>query len=142
MKLTELAYNLKWFFSGITDKPLGTLKKHLAQKKIRVILICSAALIVAVPLVIDATAKILALIEDSKKNTVKNVFSFDPIAAEDFFIPDEPDFLPPVILERERKEVWSVEDASEFWTAPSEFSGEFWRDRVSDSIDQLLEPLP
>jgi hypothetical protein len=148
MKLAELVYNLKWFLSGLLDKPSKAFEKRLAQKKIRMIVICSAFLIIAVPLVIAVISKIM-LTADSKKNTMNNVFSFDsnvfsfdPIAPGDFFIAEEPDFLPPVMLEQERKEAWSIEDAAEFWTPPSEFSHEFWRDEVSDSIDRLLEPLP
>jgi hypothetical protein len=141
MKLAELVYNLKWFFSGLLDKPLKVLEKRWAQKKIRMIVICSAFLIITVPLVIAVISKII-LAEDSKKNTMNNVFSFDPIAPGDFFIAEEPDFLPQVMLEQERKEAWSTEDAAEFWMPPSEFSREFWRNKVSDSIDRLLEPLP
>jgi hypothetical protein len=141
MKLAELAYNLKWFFSGLLDKPLKALEKLWAQKKIRMFVICSVFLIIVVPLVIFVTSGII-LTADSKKNIVDNVFTFGPIAPEDFFIPEEPDFLPPVMLEQEQKKTWSIEDAAEFWTPPSEFDSKFWRDKVSDSLDRLLEPLP
>ncbi|MDR0683917.1 MAG: hypothetical protein LBF83_02165 [Spirochaetaceae bacterium] len=141
MKLGELAYNLKWFFSGLLDKPLKALEKLWTQKRVRMIVVCSAVLIIAVPLAIFVTAKIVLTV-DSKKNTKNYVFSFDPVAPEDFFIPEEPDFLPSVMLEREQKKTWSVEDAAEFWTPPSQFPREFWLEEVSNSIDRLLEPLP
>ncbi|MDR3356434.1 MAG: hypothetical protein LBO04_04520 [Spirochaetaceae bacterium] len=141
MKLTELAYNLKWFFSSLAEKPLKAMEKLRLPKKTRLPVVCAIVLIVAVPIVIAVTAKVL-LAAAGKKNAADNVFSFDPIAPEDFFLPEEPDFLPPVMLEQEQKKAWSVEDAAEFWTAPSGFSAEFWREEVSDSIDRLLEPLP
>ncbi|MDR2445462.1 MAG: hypothetical protein LBD44_05960 [Spirochaetaceae bacterium] len=141
MKLAELAYNLKWFFPGLLDKPLKALEKLWAQKKVRMIVVCSVVLIIAVPLAIVVSARII-LSADGKKNMMGDVFSFDQIAPEDFFIPEEPDFLPPVMLEQEQKKTWSVEDAAEFWTPPSQFPREFWLEEVSNSIDRLLEPLP
>ncbi|MDR2344118.1 MAG: hypothetical protein LBD86_06280 [Spirochaetaceae bacterium] len=141
MKLTELAYSLKWFFSGLQDRPVKALKKLRVHGKVRLIVVCSTVLLVAVTLVTALTVRI-TLNADAEKNTRYSFFSFDPLAPEDFFLSEEPEFLPPVMLEQERKDAWSVEDASEFWTAPSEFSGEFWREEVSASIDRLLEPLP
>jgi hypothetical protein len=141
MGLEELAYNLKWFFSNILDKPLKAAKNLLEQKTPRLIVLCAAALIVVIPLTIIITANI-ALSVQNKKIARENVFQPDPIAAEDIFIPEKPDFLPSIMLERQQREVWTSEDAAEFWTDPAEISDEFWRRRISDSLDRLLETLP
>ncbi|MDR2097491.1 MAG: hypothetical protein LBP37_03125 [Spirochaetaceae bacterium] len=141
MKLTEIVYGFKWFLSGLLEKPLREFGKLWAKKTIRILVICSAALAFAVPLVVIVTAKISSDIKN-KEAAPDYVFTPDPIAAEDLFIPEEPDFLPPVMLEQEQKEAWSTEDASKFWTDPGEFPREFWIGRISASIDRLLEPLP
>jgi hypothetical protein len=141
MKLVEFAYSLKWFLSGLTDKPRKALGKWLAQKQVRIAVICSAVLIVAVPLAVILAANISSAI-GNKNPAPEYVFSPDPIAPEDLFIPEEPDFLPSVLLEQEQKKTWRAGDASKFWTDPGEFPREFWRERITDSIDGLLESVP
>jgi hypothetical protein len=141
MKLAEFGYSLKWFLSGLTDKPLKAFGKWWARKTVRITVICSAALIVAVPLAVVLAANIHSAMRN-KKPVPEYVFTPDAIDPKDIFIPEEPDFLPPVLLEQEQKEVWLSEDASKFWTDPGEFSREFWQERITDSIDRLLETLP
>jgi hypothetical protein len=143
MGLGEFAYGLKWFFSKLLERPAGELKKlfeKLFEKKIaRIAGLVSVVLVVAAPLVIAITARIALEIQRNEPRP-DMVFEPDPIDA--LFIPDEPDFLPPVILEQEQKTVWTGADAAEFWTDPLEFSDEYWRQKLSQSIDRLLEPLP
>jgi hypothetical protein len=64
------------------------------------------------------------------------------IPLEDLFLPDEPDFLPPVILGRERREAWTAEDAEPFWYKPPKEGETEWRERVEQVIDELLERVP
>jgi hypothetical protein len=40
------------------------------------------------------------------------------IPAEELFLPDEPDFLPGTLLERERRTSWTEQDAVEYWQDP------------------------
>jgi hypothetical protein len=70
------------------------------------------------------------------------IFNPAPIPPEDLFLPEEPDFLPPVILERERRGAWTAEDAEPFWYNPLEDGEEGWRDLVEKVIDDLLERVP
>lgn len=64
------------------------------------------------------------------------------IPREELFFPDEPDFLPGVLLERERREVWTAEDAAPYWQDPLKSGEEPWRDQVESVIDDLLERAP
>jgi hypothetical protein len=66
----------------------------------------------------------------------------EPLPAEDFFLPYEPDFVPDVLLERDPKDGWTEEDARPFWTDPLEGNEEFWRKRIESGIDSLLEHVP
>jgi hypothetical protein len=65
-----------------------------------------------------------------------------PVPPEELFLPEEPDFLPPVILERPRREAWTVEDAEAHWYNPLEQGEEAWRERVEQVIEELLERVP
>ena len=65
-----------------------------------------------------------------------------PIPAEELFLPDEPDFLPGVLLERERRENWTEVDAQEYWQDPLRFGEEQWRDKVEAAINEMLERIP
>ncbi|MDR3325283.1 MAG: hypothetical protein LBS82_04795 [Spirochaetaceae bacterium] len=69
-------------------------------------------------------------------------FAPNRIGADAFFLPAEPDFLPEAILERERRESWSVLNAAPFWTDPREWGDDFWRERMRAAIDALLERVP
>jgi hypothetical protein len=64
------------------------------------------------------------------------------IPPEELFFPEEPDFLPGFIPERERREAWTTEDAAPFWYNPLEKDEEQWRNRIESVIDELLEHVP
>ena len=61
------------------------------------------------------------------------------IPPEDLFLPDEPDFIPGVILDREKRSVWTVDDVMPWWQDPSRDGEEQWRDRIERTIDELME---
>ncbi|MDR1444508.1 MAG: hypothetical protein LBI94_06480 [Treponema sp.] len=69
-------------------------------------------------------------------------FKAVPVPPEDLFLPEEPDFLPPVILERERRDAWTADDAEPYWYNPLEEGEEGWREQVEKVIDELLERVP
>jgi hypothetical protein len=64
------------------------------------------------------------------------------IPPEELFLPEEPDFIPGVLLERERRTSWSVEDAESFWQDPLRNGEEQWRNLVETIIDELMERVP
>lgn len=65
-----------------------------------------------------------------------------PIPAEDLFLPDEPDYIPGVLLKRDRKLNWTEKDAEEFWQDPLKNGEEPWREKIESSIDDYLERVP
>jgi len=65
-----------------------------------------------------------------------------PIPAGEVFLPDEPDFLPGVLLGREQRSVWTEQDAAEYWQNPLRQGEEEWRNKIETSIDELLERVP
>jgi hypothetical protein len=62
------------------------------------------------------------------------------IAAEELFIPAEPDFTPELIFERERRRFWSLEDIRPYWRTPD--SGDRWREEIKSAVDKLMEGIP
>ncbi|MCL2277608.1 MAG: hypothetical protein FWC21_06885 [Treponema sp.] len=106
------------------------------QKK-KLILACTAAfafiLTIAVVISISATNN-----NDTQAQPERLTVIF-PIPVDEIFLPDEPDFLPDVLLERERRLYWSEQDASEYWQDPLRSGEETWRVMIETSIDDLLE---
>jgi hypothetical protein len=64
------------------------------------------------------------------------------IPPEELFLPGEPDFLPPVMLERERRETWTAEDAKPFWRDPLEEGKGPYIERMHKEIDAIMERVP
>jgi malate synthase len=64
------------------------------------------------------------------------------IPPDEIFLPDEPDFVPGVLLERERRVVWTEEDAAPFWQDPLIDGEQQWRDRIEKTIDEIMENVP
>jgi len=65
-----------------------------------------------------------------------------PIPPEELFLPDEPDYLPGVILGREQRSSWTEEDAAEYWQDPLRHGEEQWRVNIEAAIDEFLERVP
>jgi hypothetical protein len=64
------------------------------------------------------------------------------IPPEELFFPDEPDFIPGVLLEREPRDSWTAEDAAPYWQDPLKYGEEPWREQAESVIDELLERVP
>jgi uncharacterized integral membrane protein len=64
------------------------------------------------------------------------------IPSEEIFFPEEPDFIPGVLLERERRAGWTNLDASMYWQDPLRYGEEAWREKVEAAIDELMERVP
>jgi hypothetical protein len=58
------------------------------------------------------------------------------------FLPDEPDFIPGVMLGREQRTVWTAGDAESLWQDPLKNGEEPWRNRIEDAIDAIMESVP
>ena len=67
---------------------------------------------------------------------------YDPIPPQEIFLPDEPDFVPGVLLERERRASWTEQDAAVFWQDPLRYGEEQWRENIEIVIDEFMEKIP
>jgi hypothetical protein len=64
------------------------------------------------------------------------------IPPEDLFLPDEPDFIPGVMPEREQREKWSADDAAPWWYDPLRSGEQQWRDKIEKTVDIIMENVP
>ena len=62
------------------------------------------------------------------------------IPPEELFIPDEPDFVPDFLLEREPRHFWSIDDIRPYWRSPG--NPEFWHNVIRTAVDELMENIP
>jgi hypothetical protein len=64
------------------------------------------------------------------------------VPPEEIFLPDEPDFIPSVLLGREKRTSWTSQDAAIFWQDPLKEGEERWREKIETAIDEFLERVP
>jgi hypothetical protein len=127
------------FFEKITGFIHDWLQKLTAEEKRRIALVCTAVFVILLTLSV-----IMPMSSGRGKKFVEpeRMTIFYPIPAEELFLPDEPDFLPEVILERERRSSWTEQDVSEYWQDPLKFGEEQWREKIEAAIDVFLERVP
>jgi hypothetical protein len=70
------------------------------------------------------------------------LFAPQAIKTEELFLPREPEFIPEVILDREPRDMWTEEDAEEFWNDPLKENTDLWKNRIIESVDDILENIP
>ena len=64
------------------------------------------------------------------------------IPAEELFYPGEPDFLPPLLFEREPNQLWTLSELEQFWQDPKVGNEELWQDAIITVVDRLLDGVP
>jgi len=115
-------------------------KKLTNDRKRQVILICTVVFSAILTISVLLSLK---LPEKKEKAKDQNELSFKiPVPSEEIFLPEEPDFVPGVILERERRTEWTEEDAKEYWRDPLKEGEEQWREKIEGEIDKYLERVP
>ncbi|MDR0302418.1 MAG: hypothetical protein LBI04_08940 [Treponema sp.] len=110
------------------------------EQKRRIVLICTAifaaALILSVLLSLKKPEKNM---QPDDQNRINFQIAIPP---DEIFLPDEPDFVPGVIPEREQRTVWTEQDALEYWQDPLKEGEEQWREKIETEIDKFLERVP
>jgi hypothetical protein len=71
-------------------------------------------------------------------NTPSGIF----IPQDELFLPDEPDFVPGVLLGRERRPAWTAGDAAPYWRDPLMNGERIWRDQIEKAVDEIMESVP
>jgi hypothetical protein len=127
---------------GLNAAGAGKLKE-LFQTRRKFALICLA--VCAALLALCVTAVLTGVREVAGTEGGQNLseaFSPRPVPPEEFFLPDEPDFLPKTLPEREKREFWTAEDARPFWIDPLNEGAAEYTGLMSTVIDDLMESIP
>ncbi len=115
-------------------------KKLTNDRKRQIVLICT---VVFAALLTISVLLSLKLPEKKEKAKDQNDLNYKiPIPSEEIFLPEEPDFVPGVILDRERRTEWTENDAREYWRDPLKEGEEQWREKIEIEIDKYLERVP
>ena len=111
-----------------------------AEEKRRLVIICAAGF--AVLLILSIIISVTGSSKDGSSAENERARFNIAIPPEELFLPDEPDFLPGVVLERDRRLNWTEQDASEYWQDPLKYGEEQWREKIEAAVDELLERVP
>jgi hypothetical protein len=129
-KIVQAIYN--WF------------QELTAEKKRRLVYVCTGVLLLGLTLSV-----VFSLVNRQKEEANRvlltepeRIITSLPIPINELFLPDEPDFVPGVLLGRERRTFWTEDDAAEFWQDPLRFGEEPWRLQIENAIDEMLERIP
>jgi len=115
-------------------------KRLSAENKRRLALFCTIVFALLLTISVLTSLKGCPEKEDDGMPERRNLIS--PIPAEELFLPDEPDYIPGVILEREQREAWTNNDANEHWQDVLSHGEEQWREKIEAAIDEYLERIP
>jgi len=117
-------------------------QKLTVGQKSRLAIICTVVFAAVLTLSVLISLKTNGNSTEKKKAKPSESVIYAPIPAEELFLPDEPDYIPGVILEREQRLKWTDEDAQEYWQDPLKNGEEQWREKIENSIDKFLEQVP
>jgi hypothetical protein len=127
---------LSTFLTRLKTLP-GAAAELFGKKRI----VLAACLVPALILLILGLVMLTVMNNNAERGDVKET-ARPVIPPEELFLPEEPDFVPPVLLERAPRGSWSAEDAAPFWHDPLERGEEPWRERIETVIDELLKEVP
>jgi hypothetical protein len=113
------------------------------RKNRRLVLTTGGGAFAVLLLVVAVTALITRRNSAAAAGPAADAFSPQTvIPGDELFLPEEPDFVPGVLLERERRGMWTAEDAAPWWQDPLKNGEEPWRGRIEMTVDELLERVP
>lgn len=115
------------------------IKKLTDEEKRRIVLVCTAVVVVILVLSVVLSLKGSKKEESPEEPAVNSRIAIPP---GEIFLPDEPDFVPGVLLERDRRSSWTEEDASIYWRDPLRNGEEQWREKIETVIDEFMERIP
>ena len=118
------------------------LAERLPPEKRRPVLIASIGVCAVFVLIFAGISLLAGNREGREPAPAPPVMRQGLIPPDDLFLPDEPDFVPGVLLEREQRAVWTADDAAPLWQDPLKNGEEPWRNRIERTIDEIMESVP
>jgi hypothetical protein len=120
------------------------IQSLISNKKILILIIgCAAGIVLLISLLV------ISVRMNHNRNETQRILQeenqiFEPKAIKqaDLFLPEEPDFIPEIILDREPRSVWTDEDAALFWNDPLNENSDAWKNRIFKAVDDMMETIP
>ena len=132
MKLKEIGRNFFGKTLSLADKFLGLVPEKFRKS---FIFFLGGLVFIVICLTVMALA-------GSRTEKVPVLTKLPGIPADELFYPAEPDFLPPLLLEREPKYPWTIEDIEPYWKDPGPGNEDKWREEIIKTVDKLMEGVP
>ena len=128
-KFNQIIQSIQGWFYGLT-----------AEQKRRFALVCT--IIFAGLLTLSVFTSMRRAPKTEIIDMPERLDIISPIPATELFLPDEPDYIPGVLLEREQRSSWTEQDASEHWQDPLRLGEEQWREKIEAAINEFMESVP
>ena len=109
----------------------------LARKKRLILFGLAGAAVVLLGLVITI---IVVNAPRPERTALSNNATGLSIPPEELFYPQEPDFLPVFLPERESRRFWSLDDIRQYWRTPG--NSDWWMEGIKSTVDSLMEEVP
>jgi hypothetical protein len=126
-------------FSLGKGKDGGAFQNLIPRRKRLIILICAVC---AFAVAVGIGAAFAGKTDKEERPVLPEGSRQFAVPPEEIFLPDEPDFIPGVLLGRERRASWTDQDAAVFWQDPLKEGEERWREKIETAIDEFLERVP
>ena len=139
-KLQEKAEELRLNALLVMDR----LLEKVPPEKRRTVVIGAAGGLAGVLLLLILAAAVQAPEKDKSREQAEadSLPGREFIPHDDVFLPDEPDFIPGVMLEREQRAEWTAADTEVWWQDPLKNGEEPWRSLIEKTVDEILESVP
>jgi hypothetical protein len=124
------------FLQGIQDRFREMTDGQKKQFVLACTVVFSAILTISVLLSVRGSGG------EKKPDIPERLSIISVIPADEIFLPEEPDYIPGVLLERNQRASWGEQDAAEHWQDPLKFGEEQWREKIEAAIDEFLENVP
>jgi len=132
--------SIKEIFLLIPQKILNLLENMLSEKR-RVFFVAIGALFTFLLVIILISVNTSSGQGDGRGgvNAAERLVTIS-IPHDELFFPDEPDFVPDFLLEREPRLIWTMEDIRPYWRVPGNY--DFWRNELRSEVDLLMDGVP
>ena len=111
------------------------------QRRRKLIYICAGALIFVIIVIFWVSIRSCSTPENPIINE-RTVVRQGAIGQDELFLPEEPDFVPGVMLERQQRTTWTADDVMPWWNDPLKSGEKPWRDLIEKAVDEILEGVP
>jgi len=145
MPLYDLAARVKTALGELRGRlwlAVDRLIEKIPPEKRRLVLTASVGFCAVFVLVLAGASLLTKGGDKGREGTAATTVRQGVIPPDDLFLPDEPDLIPGILLEREQRAEWTADDAAPLWQDPLRNGEEPWRDRIERTIDEIMESVP